>query len=285
MNDLLRFLRRYYHVFLFLLLEGICVYFISCNSYRQGSYITSIANNVSGSVNGFFDNVTSYFYLRSTNEALVQENVRLRKMVESSYVKIVNNVHKEEDTVYKQMYSFIDARVIYKTVNKRNNFFMLNKGSISGIEPDMGVISPNGVVGVVIKTTPNFSLVMSVLHQDSKLNVRNERTKTTGTLLWNGKNYATGQIIDMPSSLAVKKGDNIVTSGFSRNFPEGISIGKIKSFKKDKGTGFYEIDIKFSTDYNKLEYVYVIKNYFKIEQDRLMQGIDTTNTQKQEGLQ
>lgn len=285
MNDLLRFLRRYYHVFLFLLLEGICVYFISCNSYRQGSYITSIANNVSGSVNGFFDNVTSYFYLRSTNEALVQENVRLRKMVESSYVKIVNNVHKEEDTVYKQMYSFIDARVIYKTVNKRNNFFMLNKGSISGIEPDMGVISPNGVVGVVIKTTPNFSLVMSVLHQDSKLNVRNERTKTTGTLLWNGKNYATGQIIDMPSSLTVKKGDNIVTSGFSRNFPEGISIGKIKSFKKDKGTGFYEIDIKFSTDYNKLEYVYVIKNYFKIEQDRLMQGIDTTNTQKQEGLQ
>ncbi|MCF0211106.1 MAG: rod shape-determining protein MreC, partial [Bacteroidales bacterium] len=118
-----------------------------------------MANNISGSVNSVLDNVTSYFYLRSTNEALAKENVQLRKMVESSYVKIVNNTHQETDTVYKQMYSFIDARVISKTVNKRNNFFMLNKGSICGIEPDMGVISPSGVVGVVVKTTPNFSLV------------------------------------------------------------------------------------------------------------------------------
>lgn len=282
MNDLLRFLKRYYHVFLFLLLEGFSIYFISCNSFRQGSYITSIANDISGGIDEAYSNITSYFYLKSTNEALVQENVKLRKMVESSYVKIVNNVHKEEDTIYKQMYSFIDARVISKTVNKRNNFFMLNKGSISGIEPDMGVISPNGVVGVIVKTTPNFSLVMSVLHQDSKLNVRNERTKTTGTLVWDGKHYAKGQIVDMPSSLAVKKGDKIVTSGFSRNFPEGITVGTIKKFAKDKGTGFYDIDIKFSTDYNKLEYVYVIKNYFKIEQDRLMQGIDTADTPKQD---
>lgn len=282
MNDLLRFLKRYYHIFLFVFLEGLCIYFVSCNSFRQGSYITSVANNISGSVNSVLDNVTSYFYLRSTNEALAKENVQLRKMVESSYVKIVNNTHQETDTVYKQMYSFIDARVISKTVNKRNNFFMLNKGSICGIEPDMGVISPSGVVGVVVKTTPNFSLVMSVLHQDSKLNVRNERTKTTGTLMWNGTHYATGQIIDMPSSLAVKKGDMIVTSGFSRNFPEGIKVGKIKSFNKDKGTGFYDIDIKFAVDYNKLEYVYVIKNYFKIEQDGLMSTIDTTGTERQE---
>ncbi|MCF0211107.1 MAG: rod shape-determining protein MreC, partial [Bacteroidales bacterium] len=107
-------------------------------------------------------------------------------------------------------------------------------------------------------------------------------TKTTGTLMWNGTHYATGQIIDMPSSLAVKKGDMIVTSGFSRNFPEGIKVGKIKSFNKDKGTGFYDIDIKFAVDYNKLEYVYVIKNYFKIEQDGLMSTIDTTGTERQE---
>ncbi len=276
MNDLLRFLKRYYHIFLFLLLEGLSVYFISRNSFRQGSYITSIANNVSGSVYGGLDGFTSYFYLKSANEDLVKENLRLRKMVESSFVKVINTVHSKEDTVYKQMYSFIDARVISKTVNKRNNFFMLNKGYSSGLEVDMGVIAPNGVVGVVVKTTENFSLVMSVLHQDSKLNVRNERTKTTGTLVWNGKHYAVGQVVDMPSSIAIKKGDTLVTSGFSRNFPEGIPVGTVKSFSKDKGTGFYNIDINFFTDYNKLEYVYAIKNFFKIEQDRLMKDIDTS---------
>ena len=86
----------------------------------------------------------------------------------------------------------------------------------------------------------------------------------------------------MPSSIAVKKGDTIVTSGFSRNFPEGIPVGRVKSFSKDKGTGFYNINIDFFTDYNKLDYVYAIKNFFKIEQDRLLQGIDTT-TKTEEG--
>jgi rod shape-determining protein MreC len=205
----------------------------------------------------------------------VAENARLRKMISTSYVKIVNNVHQENDTVYKQQFSFIDAKVISKSVNKRNNFFMLNKGSSSGIEVDMGVIAPNGVVGIIVKTTPNFSLVMSVLHQDSKLNVRNQRTKTTGTLVWNGNNYAVGQIIDMPSSVPVKKGDSIVTSGFSRDFPEGIMVGRVKSFQKDKGTGFYKVNVSFSTDYNKLEYVYVIKNFFKIEQDELLNSVKT----------
>jgi rod shape-determining protein MreC len=234
---------------------------------------------MSGSVYSFFDNINQYFYLKSTNDALVQENVRLRKMISTSYVKIVNNVHQETDTIYKQQFSFIDAKVISKTVNKRNNFFMLNKGSSNGIEVDMGVIAPNGVVGIVVKTTPNFSLVMSVLHQDSKLNVRNERTKTTGTLVWNGSNYAIGQIVDMPSSILLKVGDTIVTSGFSRDFPEGIMVGRVKNFAKDKGTGFYKVNINFSTDYNKLEYVYVIKNFFKIEQDELLKDVKTDTLQ------
>jgi rod shape-determining protein MreC len=279
MNNLFRFLKRYYYVFLFLILEGISIYFITCNSFRQGSSITTAANTMSGSVYSFFDNINQYFYLKSTNDALVQENVRLRKMISTSYVKIVNNVHQETDTIYKQQFSFIDAKVISKTVNKRNNFFMLNKGSSNGIEVDMGVIAPNGVVGIVVKTTPNFSLVMSVLHQDSKLNVRNERTKTTGTLVWNGSNYAIGQIVDMPSSILLKVGDTIVTSGFSRDFPEGIMVGRVKNFAKDKGTGFYKVNINFSTDYNKLEYVYVIKNFFKIEQDELLKDVKTDTLQ------
>lgn len=252
MWSLLRFIKRYYHIFLFILLEGISVYFISLNSFRQGGSITSLANNISGTIYNSIDGISSYFYLKNTNADLVKENIRLRQMLSTSFVRIINTVHQKEDTVYKQMYSYVDVRVISKTVTKRNNYFMLNKGSSSGIEKSMGIIAPNGVVGVVVKTTENFSLVMSVLHQDSKLNVRNERTKTTGTLVWDGHHYAIGQIIDMPSSIAVKKGDTIVTSGFSRNFPEGIPVGRVKSSTKDKGTGFYNINIEFFTDYNKL---------------------------------
>ncbi|MGP1515400.1 MAG: rod shape-determining protein MreC [Bacteroidales bacterium] len=273
MENLFRFLKHYYYVFLFLFLEGVCVYFISLSQSIQSSSIISVANNISGTFYNAFENIDSYCYLKSRNEALVKENIALRKQISTSFVRIVNNVHEEKDTVYKQRFSFIDAKVISKSVNKRNNFFMLDKGSLSGIENDMGVISPDGVVGVVVKTTKNFALVMSVLHQDSKLNVRNIRTKTTGTLIWNGNIYSVGQVVDMPSSIPIKKGDTIVTSGFSRDFPEGIMIGVIKDFTKESGTGFYKADVKFSTDYNKLDFVYVIKNFFKIEQDELLNNL------------
>lgn len=273
MNNLIRFLQKYYYIFLFLILEGFAVYFISCNSFYQGSAITSFANSVAGGVYGGVDAVSKYFSLASVNEELVKENARLREQIESSYVRYTDRVMIKDDTIYKQQFSFVEAKVISKSINKRNNYFMLNKGLSSGILKDMSVIAPNGIVGVVVNSTENFSLVMTVLHQDSKIAVKNKRTGASGTLVWNGGNYATGQVIDIPSSMPIKVGDTITTSGFSRNFPEGIEVGYIKKFSKDSGSGFYNVEIKYSTDYNKLGYVYVVKNFFKLEQEQLERGI------------
>lgn len=273
MNNLIRFLQRYYYVFLFLLLEGLAIYFISGNSYYQGSTITNFANNIAGYTFEQCNSISKYFSLASVNEELVKENARLREQIESSYVKYTDRVMIKDDTIYKQQFSFVEAKVISKSINKRNNYFMLNKGLSSGINKDMSVIAQNGIVGIVTNVTENFALVMTVLHQDSKIAVRNKRTQASGTLVWSGGNYETGQIVDIPSSMPLKIGDTIVTSGFSRNFPEGIEVGYIKKFSKDQGSGFYNVDIKFSTDYNKLGYVYVVKNFFKIEQEKLEKGI------------
>ena len=273
MHNLIRFLRRYYFIFLFLLLEGFSIYIISQNSYYQGSAITAFANNISGKFNTQTYNITHYFNLASSNEALVKENAMLRAKIQSSYVKYEKKVFQIQDTVYKQQFEYEDAKVIQKTINKRNNYFMLNKGKINGVKRNMAVICPNGIVGVVVNVTNNFSLVMSVLHQDSRPNVKNTRTKITGTLIWEGGSYSKGKIIDIPSSIPLKKGDTITTSGFSQDFPEGIMIGTIESFTKDSGNGFYNVTVKFSTDYNKLEYVYIVKSFFKEEQVELTKDI------------
>ena len=270
MNNLVRFLKRYYNIFLFLILEGVSVYLISLSEGRQSNLILTATGNISGSCYKVVNEIESYFYLKNVNKSLVKENIELRKMLETSYVKLDRRIHEDIDTAYSRKFSFIDAKVISKSINKRNNFIMIDMGSSSGIEEEMGVISPNGIVGVVVKTTEKFSLVMTVLHGDSRINVRNTRTKTTGTLIWNGRDYTEGQIIDMPSSIPIKKGDSIVSSGFSGNFPEGIMVGVVDKFDKDSGTGFYKVNVKFAVDYNKLEYVYVIKNLFKIEQDELL---------------
>jgi rod shape-determining protein MreC len=273
MNNLIRFLQKYYYVFLFLILEGIAIYFISCNSYYQGSAITNLANNVAGYTFDQCNKISHYFSLASVNEELVKENARLREQIESSYVKYTDRVMIKDDTIYKQQFAFMEAKVISKSINKRNNYFMLNKGRSSGIDKDMSVIAQNGIVGIVTQVTDNFSLVMTVLHQDSKIAVKNKRTQASGTLVWEGGSYEKGEIIDIPSSMPLKVGDTIITSGFSRNFPEGIIVGYIEKFSKDQGSGFYNVDIKYSTDYNKLGFVYVVKNFFKIEQEQLEKGM------------
>ena len=273
MNNLIRFLRRYYFIFLFLLLEGVAIYLISRNSYHQGSAIVNMANNLSGNVYEQCNKITKYFYLASVNEALVKENAMLRSQVESSYVKYSNKEIQIEDSVYKQRFTFIEASVISKSINKRNNYFMLDKGMSSGITKDMCVITPNGLLGLVVNATSNFSLVMTVLHQDSKIAIKNKRTQATGTMVWEGSDYRKGKVVEMPSSIPIQKGDTLITSGFSRNYPEGIEIGYIKTFSKDPSTGFFDIEFEFSTDYTKLEYVYVVKNFFKAEQDLLEKSI------------
>lgn len=273
MHNLIRFLKRYFYIFLFLFVEGYAIYLISQNSYYQGSAINSFANEFAGNIDTHTYNVSHYFTLASSNDALVKENARLRAKIENSYVKYENKTFQYNDTIYKQQFEYIDAKVIQKTINKRNNYFMLNKGRIHGVTNNMAVICPNGIVGVVVNTSNNFSLVMSVLHQDSRPNIKDSRTKISGTLVWEGGSYSVGKLIDIPSSIPLKIGDSIITSGFSQDFPEGITVGTIKSFKKDKGTGFYVVDVKFSTDYNKLEYVYVVKNFFKEEQKQLTKDI------------
>ncbi len=273
MNNLIRFLKRYYFVFLFLLLEGVAIYLIAQNSYHQGSAIVNFANNISGKVYEQSNKITQYFHLASVNEALSKENALLRSQIENSYVKFTEKEMQVEDTVYKQRFTFIEATVISKTINKSNNYFMLNKGVSNGVMKDMCVITPNGLLGLVVNATSNFSLVMTVLHQDTKIAVKNKRTQATGTMIWEGGDYRIGQIKEMPSSLPLKIGDTLVTSGFSRNYPEGIEVGYVKSFTKDPSSGFFNIEFKFSADYNKLEYVYVVKNLFKVEQDLLENSI------------
>ena len=118
MNNLIRFLKRYYFVFLFLLLEGVAIYLISQNSYHQGSAIVNFANNISGKVYEQSNKITRYFYLASVNEALSKENAILRNQIENSYVKFTEKEMQVEDTVYKQRFTFIEATVISKSINK-----------------------------------------------------------------------------------------------------------------------------------------------------------------------
>ena len=177
------------------------------------------------------------------------------------------------DTVYRQRYDYTEARVIKNSWSQQNNYIIIGKGRSHGIEPDMAVISPQGIVGVVVSTTKNFATVMPVLHSDSRNSVKVKRTGISGSLVWDGKDFRYAQVLDVPTTHQFNDGDTIVTSGLANDFPEGVPVGYVESAETLKGSGFYKVRIRLATDFNKLDHVYVINNKFRKEQQELMEGI------------
>ena len=147
---------------------------------------------------------------------------------------------------------------------------MINKGRSHGIAPDMAVISPDGIVGVVMSVSDNFATIMPVLHSDSRNSVKVKRTGISGSLVWDGADYRYAQVIDVPTTHKFIQGDTIITSGLANDFPEGILVGYVMEAENLSGSGFYKVKILLATDFNKLDHVYIINNRFRDEQERLM---------------
>lgn len=270
MRNLIAFIKKFNYVFIFLLLEALAIILMVQTSYYQSSKIVSLNNSIVG---GWYNNISSmgeYIGLRGENERLAQENAQLRAQLASSYIHYTDQEFIREDTVYKQRYAYQEADVIKSTWTQLNNYIMINKGARHGIHPDMAVISPQGIVGVVVNVTRNFSTVMPVLHPESRNSVKFKRTNSNGSLEWDGVDYRYASVVDIPTTYKLFKNDTIITSGLSNDFPEGILVGYVTNFSTISGSGFYKIRIRLATEFNKLHHVYVVDNRFKREQDSLL---------------
>jgi rod shape-determining protein MreC len=175
------------------------------------------------------------------------------------------------DTLYKQQYSYISAKVVNSSVNKRRNFLTLNVGSEQGVKQDMGVMSSDGIVGIVTNVSRNFASVLSLLHKDVRVNCQLKKDGSYGPLIWDGRDFRYCLLTDIPTHSKIKTGDTVVTSELSGIFPEGIMVGTIVFFEKRQNESFYTARVRLSADLKKVNHVYVIKNKFKGERDSLEQ--------------
>ncbi len=270
-NRLINLLKKYDYVVVFLLLVVVSVVLMSRTSYYQSSKIVSWANGVAG---GWYEGVHSiggYFDLKTENNRLAAENAQLKAQLASSYISYTDSVFTVNDTTYHQRYSYTEARVIKNSWSQQNNYIMINKGSRHGIKPDQAVISPDGIVGVVMSVSENFATIMPVLHGDSRNSVKVRRTGISGSLVWDGKDYRYAQVIDVPATHQFEDNDTIVTSGLANDFPEGVPVGYVVEAIPLSGSGFYKVRIRLATDFNKLDHVYIINNRFRDEQEKLLE--------------
>lgn len=271
MRNFIQFLVKNSFVFLFLFLEVIAFALLINNNNYQSSKFFNSSNYLVGNLYESVSNVTDYFHLKTTNSELAQHNAELLSVNINSFTKIYGTTILINDTSYFQKYVYTSAKVINNSTNQRENYITLDKGAINGIKPGMAVVNKNGIVGIVKNVSPNFSSVISLLHQKMSISGKIQKSEYFGSVVWDSdeNNHRTATLKEVPNHVDIQNGDTIVTSGFSAIFPEGLPIGTIQYFEVPKGNNFYNIIIELTTDFKQLSHVYVVKSLQKEELDKL----------------
>jgi len=266
MRNLLIFITKYNAFFLFLIFEiSSLLIYIKYNSFQKATFISS-TNKVTGSLFAQVSQFKGYLSLKEVNDSLALENAKLRGLVKSSFYVDTVEKHKVVDTVYKQQYTYIVAKVINNSTNRRSNYITINRGSKDGIEKEMGVICGTGVVGLVVDVTEHLAIVQSVLNKNTRFSAMLANNKEIGSFIWGADlDPKKGLLIDIQNNAQPKVGEGVITSGYSL-FPTGVPFGKITNLHAKGGGLLLNVEVALSVDFSKLEYVYVVNNKFAKEQ-------------------
>ena len=112
----------------------------------------------------------------------------MEQLYGKEYRTLARTINMNDSIKGGQVYQLIDGEVVNNIINRKNNYFTINRGSLQGVRDNMAVITPEGIAGIVINTTQNYALVQSILSVDKiKINASLKKSNYFGTLSWNGE--------------------------------------------------------------------------------------------------
>lgn len=273
MQQIINFLIRNKNKLLFLVLLAISLFLtVQSHSFQKSKFINS-ANFITGGVYSWTSNLENYFHLEEYNKQLLEENRRLRLLLHMENDSLLGNDTLDlfelkimmGDSLMDLPYHIRSAKVINNNYSGQNNYLTIKGGTSDGITPDMGVVTSDGIVGIVENTSANYATVISLLNANSRINAQLKNSEHYGTLMWNGETPNIVQLIDVPRLAPVSRGDTIITGGRSLIFPKGILIGHIVDYQLDQSESYYTIDIELFNDMTSIGHVYVMEHTEKEE--------------------
>lgn len=277
MRNLLEFLAKYNHWFVFLILEVVSmVLLFQYNSY-QGSAWFSSANAVTGKLYEWDANVETFFSLTKVNQELAQRNAYLEQEVQKLSDSLVSvtkdsSIYHRDQFALLRNYRLIPAKVVANSVDKPGNLMTIDKGSADGIHKDMGVISGTGVVGIVYLVAEHYAIVIPVLNTKSNISCMIQNRGYFGYLRWKGGVSDLAYLEEVPRHAHFKLGDYVVTSGYSAVFPPGVRVGRILHVFNSADGLSYRVQLRLSTDFARLRDVCVIDDAAMKERLEIMRA-------------
>ena len=277
MRNLLEFLAKYNHWFVFLILEVVSMVLLFQYNSCQGSAWFSSANAVTGKLYEWDANVETFFSLTKVNQELTQRNAYLEQEVQKLSDSLVSatkdsSIYHRDQFALLRNYRLIPAKVVANSIDKPGNLMTIDKGSADGIHKDMGVISGTGVVGIVYLVAEHYAIVIPVLNTKSNISCMIQNRGYFGYLRWKGGVSDLAYLEEVPRHAHFKLGDYVVTSGYSAVFPPGVRVGRILHVFNSADGLSYRVQLRLSTDFARLRDVCVIDDTAMKERLEIMRA-------------
>ena len=268
MKEIIKLILKYHFTIIFILLEIVSFSLIIRHNEYQRAIFSESASTLFGNVSSTITSIKDYFRLKEMNKSLANENILLKNRLEEYELLRDTIIHGTvvQDSI--PVYEYIGAKQVNATYNRTKNYITLNRGRKNGLQKEMAVCTPEGIVGLIQDLSDHFAVVIPLINVDSRISAKIKKNNYYGSLQWDGNDYAYSYLNDIPYHVEVNAGDTIVTSGLSKIFPEGIVVGYVESVDKETAN-FLKIKVKLAVDFKRINHVYVILNNKKNEQTSL----------------
>jgi rod shape-determining protein MreC len=235
------------------------------SNYKQW-WLSSFTKEFAAPVLSFQSKYVEFLHIKTDNQALLEQNKMLLNKVFNHKIEAAEE--KKLEYGDSLLFSYYTAKIIESTVNKQNNYVILDKGSKDGVAVNMGIVSSRGVVGIVKEVSPNFSTVISLLHSQFTIYAKLKNSDVTGMLTWDGDSPKYAQIANIANIEPVKMGDTVVTQ-HSLIFPPDYPIGIVEKVSNKKTGGYFILKVRILHDFEKMGNVYFVKQNYGEELNKL----------------
>lgn len=254
-------LPRLISIAIFILLEVASLQLLSSNADLQRLWINKSIHGFMGTVWGSTQRVQNFFRLGATNKELAQENAQLLKelMTAREALRQARTDTMRSGVIRDTGFVIIPAEVVKMSRNTQHNYLILNRGYEDGIQEKSGIITRNGVVGMIDAVSAHHAYAFSFQNADISISARLGQEGGTGLLVWDGKTSRGAILKEIPLQYKYNPGDTVFTSGHSLLFPPDIPLGVAGNSRIINGAT-NEIEVNLFQDFSAIRYVSVVHN-------------------------
>lgn len=276
MFRLFEFIRSIYLLLLFLVLEGAAILFYAHSTSYTEAKMVAFSSSIVGGIGGAWGDAKSYLSLHETNTVLLDRIVELEGEI-ANY-----KAYMSDSTLMAMSYyndagvNYMAARVVSNSINRPQNYIIINRGLDDGVRIDMAVLTPrNEMVGYIVNCSSRFSVVLSVLNTNFRSSGKLINDDHAGSIRWGGESRYHITMSELSKYTNLQEGAEVVTTGFSQLFPEGVKIGRVTNYHLNATQTAYEVEIELAADISALNEVMIVNNIASAESRYILEQIDS----------